>query len=97
MKKRIYCFSMICIFLCVSLTGCIGNNKPDNNYTFGQYTVAYGDVNLHLDSTCKSDFGKDNPDGSTRKIIGGAAHCAYIEKPYYHDFHNTLIKFLSSR
>ena len=61
MKKivnKIQYISIICILLCLSLLGCKGNNKPDNNYIFGEYSVHYGDINLHLDSTCTSNFGE---------------------------------------
>ena len=34
------------------------------------------------------------PAGSSLEIIKGASHVAFIEKPYYKDFHSRLIRFL---
>lgn len=56
--------------------------------------LIYGDADPYLNYELIDSMYKELPEGSTKKIIGGAAHCAYIEKPYYHDFQNTLIKFL---
>lgn len=56
--------------------------------------IIYGDADPYLNYELIDKMYKELPEGSMRKIIGGAAHCAYIEKPYYHDFQNTVIKFL---
>lgn len=56
--------------------------------------LVYGDADPYLNYEVIDAMYQELPKGSTRKIIGGAAHCAYIEKPYYHDFQNTVIKFL---
>ena len=36
------------------------------------------------------------PEGSCLEIIEGGAHAVMLEKPYYHDFQNRLIRFLNS-
>ena len=35
------------------------------------------------------------PEGSSREVIKGASHVAYIEKPYYRDFQDRLVRFLN--
>ena len=56
--------------------------------------LIYGDADPYLNYDLIDEMYQELPEGSTRKIIGGAAHCAYIEKPYYHDFQKTVIEFL---
>ena len=50
----------VCILLGLNLVSCKGNHKPDNDYSFNEYSVPYGGINLHLDSACKSSFGDKN-------------------------------------
>ena len=38
----------------------------------------------------------DLPAGSELEVIEGASHVAFIEKPYYRDFKDRLIRFLGS-
>jgi len=38
----------------------------------------------------------DLPAGSELEVIEGASHVAFIEKPYYRDFQDRLIRFLGS-
>lgn len=56
--------------------------------------LIYGDADPYLNYELIDKMYQELPKGSMRKIIGGAAHCAYIEKPYYHDFRNTVMEFL---
>ena len=56
--------------------------------------LIYGDADPYLNYELIDKMYRELPDGSMKKVISGAAHCAYIEKPYYHDFQNTVIKFL---
>lgn len=57
--------------------------------------LIYGDVDPYLNYDLIDKMFKELPEGSRKKIIKGAAHCAYIEKPFYHDFQNTIIEFLN--
>ncbi|MBR2676920.1 MAG: alpha/beta hydrolase [Solobacterium sp.] len=36
------------------------------------------------------------PEGSSLEMIEGGSHMVYMEKPYYHDFQNRLLKFLNT-
>lgn len=56
--------------------------------------LIYGDSDPYLNYELIDQMYQELPEGSMKKVIGGAAHCAYIEKPYYHDFQNTVIEFL---
>lgn len=47
-------------------------------------------LNYRLIDSCLNNL----PGGSSLEKIKGAAHCAFVEKPYYHDFHNRLLRFL---
>lgn len=88
MKKIIEkaCYiSIICILLCMCLFGCNGKNKPDNNYN--DYTVLYGDINLHLDSTCRADFGKNNI-----ILVHGLTYSSHEFDINYKDY--SLVRFL---
>ena len=57
--------------------------------------IIYGNADPYLNYELIDKMYPELPEGSVRKILNGAAHCAYIEKPYYHDFQNTVIKFLN--
>ena len=46
----------------------------------------YDKVNACLDSL---------PEGSSLEIIQGGSHTVFIEKPFYHDFQDRLLKFLN--
>lgn len=85
--KKIYYIPIICILLCVSLSGCKEKNKPDNNYSFKDYSVPYGDIALHLDSTCKSDFGEDNI-----ILVHGLTYSSHEFDINYEDY--SLVRFL---
>lgn len=56
--------------------------------------LIYGDADPYLNYGLIDKMYQELPDGSERKIIKGAAHCAYIERPYYQDFQDTIIDFL---
>ncbi len=56
--------------------------------------LIYGDADPYLNYELISKMYKELPKGSKKKILKGAAHCAYLEKPYYHDFQDTIISFL---
>ncbi len=99
MKKIIYvdmknitkkmCYVLVMgIILCLNLSGCGEINKPDDNYSFKNYTVPYGDINLHLDSTCKSDFGEDNI-----ILVHGLTYSSHEFDINYKDY--SLVRFLA--
>ena len=56
--------------------------------------VICGDKDPYLNFDRVNAVLDDLPDGSVLEVIEGASHVAFIEKPYYHDFQNRLIKFL---
>ena len=56
--------------------------------------VIYGDKDPYLNFDRVNAVLDDLPDGSVLEVIEGASHVVFIEKPYYHDFQNRLIKFL---
>lgn len=56
--------------------------------------LIYGDADPYLNYELIDKMYKELPEGSKREIIEGAAHCAYIEKPYYHRFQNAIAEFL---
>ena len=58
--------------------------------------VICGDKDPYLDFDRVNAVLDDLPDGSTLEVIEGASHVAYLEKPYYHDFQDRLIRFLGS-
>ena len=37
------------------------------------------------------------PDGSAVEIIAGGSHVVFVEKPYYHEFQDRLLRFLTER
>ena len=49
-------------------------------------------LNDHLVNRCLDDL----PDGSALEIIPGGSHVVYLEKPWYHDFQERLLKFLKA-
>ena len=87
-KKRY--ILIVCILLCISLFGCKGNNKPDNKYSFNAYSVPYEDINLHLDSTCKSDFGEKNI-----VLVHGLTYSSHEFDINYKDY--SLVRFLADK
>ncbi|MBQ0027335.1 MAG: alpha/beta hydrolase [Lachnospiraceae bacterium] len=92
MKKirRICYIGVICILLCMSLSGCKGKNKPDSNYSFREYSVLYDDISLHMDSTCKSDFGKNNI-----ILVHGLTYSSHEFDINYKDY--SLVRFLADK
>lgn len=47
-------------------------------------------LNYNLVNRCLDGL----PDGSALEIIPGGSHVVYIEKPWYHDFQDRLLRFL---
>ena len=93
MKKRVretYYVAIICFLLCLSLFGCGAKNKPDNNYIFNEYSVPYGDINLHMDSTCKSSFGEENI-----ILVHGLTYSSHEFDINYKDY--SLVRFLADK
>lgn len=88
--RKICYISIVCVLLCMSLLGCEGNNKPDNNYSFKDYSVSYGDIALHLDSTCKSDFGNNNI-----ILVHGLTYSSHEFDINYKDY--SLVRFLADK
>lgn len=88
--KKAYYVSIICFLLCLCLLGCDEKNKPDDNYSFKEYAVPYGDINLHLDSTCKSDFGEDNI-----ILVHGLTYSSHEFDINYKDY--SLVRFLADK
>ena len=85
------CFiSIICILLCLSLIGCNEKNKPDSDYNCTDYAVPYGDIKLHLDSTCKSDFGESNI-----ILVHGLTYSSHEFDVNYKDY--SLVRFLADK
>lgn len=87
MKKRVNIL-IICILLCMSLIGCKEENKSQNNYSFNEYMVPYGDINLHLDSTCKANFGENNI-----ILVHGLTYSSHEFDINYKDY--SLVRFLA--
>lgn len=56
--------------------------------------LIYGDADPYLNYELIDRMYLELPGGSNKKIIHGAAHCAYIEKPFYHDFQDAIINYL---
>ena len=88
--RKTYYVSIICMLLCMSLLGCKGTNKPDDNYSFKEYAVPYGDINLHLDSTCKSALGEDNI-----ILVHGLTYSSHEFDINYKDY--SLVRFLADK
>ena len=55
-----------------------------------------GDQDPYLDFSRVNAVLDDLPAGSELEVIEGASHVAFIEKPYYRDFQDRLIRFLGS-
>ena len=58
--------------------------------------VICGDKDPYLDYDRVNAVLDDLPDGSALEVIEGASHVAFLEKPYYRDFQDRLIRFLGS-
>ena len=58
--------------------------------------VICGDKDPYLDFDRVNAVLDDLPDHSALEVIEGASHVAFIEKPYYRDFQDRLIRFLDS-
>lgn len=56
--------------------------------------VICGDQDPYLEYSLVSRCLEDLPDGSALEIIPGGSHVVYIEKPFYHDFQERLLRFL---
>ena len=57
--------------------------------------VICGDNDPYLDYDLVDTVLDHLPEGSVYEKIRGASHVAYIEAPYYQDFQNRLVKFLT--
>lgn len=88
-NKTLYIF-IISFLLCISISGCKRNNKPDNNYSIKEYVVPYGDINLHLDSTSKSEFGNNNI-----ILVHGLTYSSHEFDINYKDY--SLVRFLADK
>ena len=58
--------------------------------------VICGDKDPYLDYDRVNAVLDDLPDGSALEVIEGASHVAFLEKPYYRDFQDRLIRFLGT-
>lgn len=56
--------------------------------------LIYGDSDPYLNYELIKSALDELPEGSSLEMIKGASHVAYIEKPYYRDFQNRLVRFL---
>ena len=56
--------------------------------------VICGDQDPYLDDHLVNRCLDDLPDGSVLEIIPGGSHVVYVEKPFYHDFQERLLRFL---
>ena len=56
--------------------------------------VICGDQDPYLDYHLVNRCPDDLPDGSSLEIIPGGSHVVYVEKPFYHDFQERLLRFL---
>ena len=56
--------------------------------------VICGDRDPYLDYDLVSDCLNELPEGSVLEMIPGGSHMVFIEKPYYHDFRERLLRFL---
>lgn len=54
-----------------------------------------GDKDPYLDQDVVAASLGELPEGSALEVIEGASHVAYIEKPYYQDFQDRLVRFLA--
>ena len=88
--RETYYLLVICILLCLCLLGCDAKNKPDDNYSIKEYVVPYGEINLHLDSTCKSAFGEENI-----ILVHGLTYSSHEFDINYKDY--SLVRFLADK
>jgi len=58
--------------------------------------VIVGDHDPYIDYARLKASPDKLPAGSRLEIIPGAAHMAMVEKPFYHDFQNRLLRFLDN-
>ena len=56
--------------------------------------VICGDQDPYLNNERVSRCLDDLPDGSVLEIIPGGSHVVFLEKPWYHDFQERLLRFL---
>jgi pimeloyl-ACP methyl ester carboxylesterase len=56
--------------------------------------VICGDEDPYLDYDRVNSALENLPAGSALEIIEGASHVAFLEKPYYHDFQESVKRFL---
>lgn len=57
--------------------------------------VICGDQDPYLNYDLVKDCLRELPEGSELEIIPGGSHVVYAEKPYYHDFQDRLLRYLS--
>lgn len=57
--------------------------------------IICGDRDPYLNYDRIRDVLTQLPEGSELEMIPGGSHVVYIEKPYYHDFRERLLRFLS--
>lgn len=94
MKNEIICMRntitrlIICALLCACLIGCAGKNKADSSYNFNDYKVPYEDLNLHMDSTYKKDFGNKNI-----LLVHGLTYSSHEFDINYKDY--SLVRYLA--
>lgn len=89
-SKNVLFLLSICILFCIGLSGCSIKNKPDEHYIFKDYSVPYEDIKLHLDSTCKADFGKENI-----ILVHGLTYSSHEFDINYKDY--SLVRFLADK
>lgn len=56
--------------------------------------VICGDRDPYLDYNLVNRCLEDLPDGSALEIIPGGSHVIFLEKPFYHDFQERLLRYL---
>ena len=56
--------------------------------------VICGDQDPYLDYSLVNRCLEDLPEGSALEIIPGGSHVVFLEKPFYHDFQERLLRFL---
>lgn len=59
--------------------------------------VICGNQDPYLDYNLVNRCLDDLPEGSVLEIIPGGSHVVYIEKPWYHDFQERLLRFLQDK
>ena len=57
--------------------------------------VICGDQDPYLNYDLVNRCLEDLPEGSALEIIPGGSHVVYVEKPWYHDFQERLLRFLT--